>query len=286
MLRYRWLGLGLWLLIVGSVAYGLPDDLASLPVELRGLQPPYSFSRYSMPNSYELWIVGGRGQLIHLTPNKADKRSLSNEDLSGVFFINATKGWIVGDNGTILYSESNGNRWVLQSAEMKNNLKAVTCSDATHCWVVGNDGAILKTIDSGLRWTISKAGVADDLYAVDFINHDIGWAVGEDGLVLHTNGAGKTWREQRVVITMFPDGSFAQPADWKAVHFANEKTGWIAGSGGIARTSDGGKTWQTQVFEEGFIGLISSGTENVWAIGSAGKNYHSENAGRTWEVVN
>lgn len=285
MLRNICLGLGL-LLILGTGTNGITDDLVTPPVELRGLQPPFSFARYSMPSSYELWIVGGSGQLIHLTPAKVDKRSLSKEDLSGVYFNNATKGWIVGDNGTILFTESNGTRWVQQSSGIKKNLKAITCSDDYHCWAVGNDGTTLKTTDGGLRWSISRTGVDEHLYAVDFLNQDTGWAVGRDGVVLQTRDGGGTWSVQRVVITLFPDGSFAEPADWKAVHFANEKTGWIAGSGGVARTIDGGKTWQTQVFEEGFIGLISSGTEQVWAVGEAGKNYYSQNAGQTWKIAN
>jgi len=68
------------------------------------------------------------------------------------------------------------------------------------------------------------------------------------------------------------------------VKFINDRIGWVAGGYGIARTEDGGKTWQISKFEfQYFIGIVSDGKNKVWAIEEDGTNYGSSDQGRTWK---
>jgi photosystem II stability/assembly factor-like uncharacterized protein len=68
------------------------------------------------------------------------------------------------------------------------------------------------------------------------------------------------------------------------VKFLNREVGWVAGTGGIARTVNGGQTWEVKEIEDGsFIGLVASDPNTIWAIDSDGTNYLTKNGGITWE---
>jgi photosystem II stability/assembly factor-like uncharacterized protein len=128
-----------------------------------------------------------------------------------------------------------------------------------------------------------KTNVSEIFYAVDFISEQIGWAAGTGGVVFRTQDGGRTWDQHRALIIVNPDSDFKRPADMLAVKFANEKLGWVAGRNGIARTTDGGLTWEVKVEDEAFIGLISCDGNKVWAINKDGPNYCSDDGGQTWQ---
>jgi photosystem II stability/assembly factor-like uncharacterized protein len=257
------------------------DEPAESP-DRRGLPYPYCFGQFCRLERDE-WIVGGRGQVIHFsTDAPMREQSLTKEDLSGVYFVNASTGWVVGTNGTIFHTMDGGNQWIPQVSQVKKDLRAITCADESHCWAVGYSGVILRTEDGGRQWTQVKINVSEIFYAVDFISEQIGWAVGEDGIVFHTRNGGRTWDEHRATILFSPGTDFEEPADMLAVKFANEKLGWVAGRNGIARTTDGGLTWEVKVEDETFIGLISCDGNKVWAINKGGPNYCSDDGGQTW----
>ena len=70
-------------------------------------------------------------------------------DLNGVAFTDSTRGWVVGDNGTILTTSDGGALWTKQHLGTDNTLYGVAFADATEGWVVGDFGTILATTTSG-----------------------------------------------------------------------------------------------------------------------------------------
>ncbi len=170
-------------------------------------------------------------------------------NLTAVAFANASHGWAVGDDGTILATTDGGTTWKAQNSGTTDDLTAVAFPNATDGWAVGDDSntgtaLILATTDGGTTWSPQYADATDDLTAVAFPNATDGWAVGDDsntgtGLILATTDGGTTWSPQYADATDYPT----------AVAFANASDGWAVGSGPtglILTTTDGGTTWSPQ----------------------------------------
>ncbi len=66
----------------------------------------------------------------------------------------------------------------------------------------------------------------------------------------------------------------------------DRNTGWIVGAFGmVARTHDGGKTWQVQKSgtSEHLFDVAFFDTSNGWAVGRSGTIVHTSDAGDTWQ---
>lgn len=278
---------GISLLMVLSISAQAQDSVAD--ANLAGIPGPYRLNNYCMPNKKELWVGGGHGQVVHFSEGKpyveyylADENQYK-PSFHGIYFNELSAGWVVGENGSIFHTMDNGKKWIKQNSGTQETLRAITCVDNARCWAVGSDGVILLTRNAGEHWRRIDCDITESLEAVEFVNTTIGWAVGDDGLVLHTKDGGETWNEQRVRIGCDPECAKGETGNLHAVKFVNPQLGWVAGSNGIARTADGGKTWEMKYIKnEFFIGLVSHDGKNVWAVND-GDNYFSDDAGRTWQ---
>jgi photosystem II stability/assembly factor-like uncharacterized protein len=160
-------------------------------------------------------------------------------------------------------------------------------------------GVIVRTSDGGQSWTetpIEQPGAhVTALNAIHFINANEGWAAGADlapegtliePYILKTADGGATWAISKINSKQVPT----------AMLFIDANTGWMGGatpplgeeegSGGpseILGTTDGGRTWHSQInvpvsiFDLSFIN-----STNGWACGSKGAIYNTTDGGRTW----
>lgn len=190
---------------------------------------------------------------------------------------------MIGTEGKIFGTNDGGVTWKPQASGVKENLDAITCTSETDCWAAGEGGIVLRTQDGGKKWRSVKVGTSENLYALDFQNSEFGLIVGGNGIVLRTQDGGRTWGSRQLNLILFPDGPFAATADLKAVRFVSGKVAWVAGSAGIAGTTDGGTTWSVILEEQSFIGLVSEGSEKGWAIGADGANFCTVDAGQHWQ---
>ncbi len=158
----------------------------------------------------------------------------------------------------------------------------------------GRVGVIVHTTDGGQNWseTILEQPnmMVDAMNAVHFINAEEGWTVGIDsaqlGIMFKTSDGGHNWEFLRLSAKQIPTTIF----------FADSNTGWMGGStaspdgdedtGGpsdILGTTDGGRTWNSQIrvpvsiYDIFFIDKVTG-----WATGSKGAIYHTTDGGRTW----
>lgn len=198
---------------------------------------------------------------------------------------------------------------------------------------VGEAGLVMLSQDGGVAWSQSPTPTSVMLTAVHFPSAQSGWAVGHDGVILATRDGGVTWARQfdgrqgdqqmleaaRAQLARLPAsraGTAEAPSTLRmaledavagsqaaveagpsrpllAVRFANDKTGFAAGSfGQLFTTDDGGKHWS-------YIGdrldnaeglhlnaLTLSADGHVYIAAEAGTVFVSTDMGRSWTRSN
>src|SRR5205814_7178860 len=83
----------------------------------------------------------------------------TTNQLFGVSFVDATHGWTVGNNGTILVTGNGGATWTGQTSGTTNSLLDVSFVDVSRGWAVGFSGTIRVTTNGGATWTGQTPGV-------------------------------------------------------------------------------------------------------------------------------
>jgi photosystem II stability/assembly factor-like uncharacterized protein len=147
---------------------------------------------------------------------------------------------VVGDRGTLLYTDDAGASWRPQAVPTTAHLRALATQNFGPVYVAG-DGVFLTSTDTGAHWTSLGDGTthframaaAQDAETVLAIDDDGGlWAVetseGKPRLVKRDQLAGA----RAVAVT--PDGL----------------TAIVVGDGMLARSSDAGRTWVQQTTSE------------------------------------
>jgi len=116
-------------------------------------------------NAQEQWIV-----------EKAETKA----QLNSIQMIDQNYGWIVCDNGVILFKDKG--RWVLYPKITEEDLYAVKLNHIGSGWAVGEGGMILKL--EGTKWSQYPSPTKATLYDIDFFDSGNGIAVGDHGTVL------------------------------------------------------------------------------------------------------
>lgn len=122
-------------------------------------------------------------------------------------FITPQKGWVVGEQGTVLYTEDGGENWEAQESGTKLHLRKVQFIDHKKGWMIGegrSEVIILHTYDGGKNWSVQwrKEDEWMSLSGLHFINENGGWAAGNsteyggDCILINTFDGGTTWVEK------------------------------------------------------------------------------------------
>lgn len=160
--------------------------------------------------------------------------------LRSVHFVNATRGWAVGDRGVIVRSDDGGQRWTVQASGTTRDLRAVQFVSTDEGWAIGQAGTILHTNDGGSTWRAQNSPIVVDLTTLSFVDSERGWIGLPDGVLRTTNG-GKIW-------TKTGSGVPAQVIDIQFFNATNgvllALSGLFSERGRVLITSDGGETWQ------------------------------------------
>ncbi len=198
---------------------------------------------------------------------------------------------------------------------------------------VGESGLVLLSQDGGVSWSQSPTPTSVMLTAVHFPSAQSGWAVGHDGVILATHDGGVTWARQfdgrqgdqqmleaaQAQLARLPAaraGTPEAPSNLRmaledavagsqaaveagpsrpllAVRFANDKTGFAAGSfGQLFATDDGGQHWNyigdrldnTEGLHLNALTLSPDG--RIYIAAEAGTVFVSTDMGRSWARSN
>jgi len=195
---------------------------------------------------------------------------------SAVAFVDSQHGWVGGRVG--LFSTTDGHRFRLV---FRAPIVGIQALDKKHAWALTGDGFVLRTTD-GYGWT--RLGAAH-LFSVEFVDARNGFALTRDGVVVRSTDGGRSWPQLRT------------PGLMQAQCFSSTRDGWVARSGAVWATHDGGTKWTRTRLGNKLLGqtqpALQCSGRAVWALfaggaaaGSQGYEvFRSLDGGRSWRAI-
>lgn len=206
------------------------------------------------------------------------------------------KVWAVGfadstNYALIYFSADGGETWIRQGegqAALKDiDIMDVWAVDENTVWAVAVQNVILKTTDGGKNWLrvtppSNSSGIS--LSSISMIGNDNIWISGT--VVYHSIDGGNSWTtiQSPVLINKGLQGIHAINKD--IIYAAGGKT--MTEDGFIARTIDGGQTWDSIVPANNYnknrwIGVTSSDPNNIIVYGGTSHYVYSNDGGQSWK---
>lgn len=166
-----------------------------------------TFPGQAQPWFWDIWaptattaVAVGNVGAVYRTTNGGDTWTqlvigLENHNLSGVFFVNATIGWLVGGPRQIHKTTDAGATWIAQTVDTGTiplSFSDVFSLDGATVWASGPFTFAVKSTDGGVSWTQVNVPPAGGFHAIEFLNGSTGWMGGNGGYLTTTDG-GATW---------------------------------------------------------------------------------------------
>jgi photosystem II stability/assembly factor-like uncharacterized protein len=224
-------------------------------------------------------IVGERGHVL-LSDDQGKQwrqaRVPTRATLTGVFFLNAQLGWVVGHDEVILRSEDGGETWTRThfAPEKEQPLLDVWFADADNGFAFGAYGAILASHDGGRNWTeqiFEPKETADSGPRTEA-----------------ANSAEKSAEKKDEKKDEYDVAGSASDSHLNAVAAATDGKLYLAAEAGhLFRSDDAGATWLElpSPYEGSFFGVLPLDPPALLAFGLRGHLFRSEDAGLTWHAL-
>ena len=209
-----------------------------------------------------------------------------------VFFVNQSKGWIVGSDGVMLSTDNGGVTWVQTPKFTTDAFIQIHFTSETTGWLlcerniyargVNASSYLRKTTDGGRNWEriVFQDGGRERVTKLLFNKNGVGTAFGEGGIFYKLQEDGTSWKKSQTAIHfLLLDGAFS-----------GGPIGAIAGTGGtIIFTEDYGLTWEKASLlgdtDTRFNSVSFAGGKTIVAVGTKGRIFRSNGGGRLWRQV-
>jgi photosystem II stability/assembly factor-like uncharacterized protein len=242
------------------------------------------------------WVIGGDDFWFTTDGGLVWTRSVvpAGTWAYGARFFDRQNGVAVGEYGNIVRTQDGGQTWqTIRPVGTGQRLWDVEYANATTLFLVGDNGGISRSTNGGTNWRSIQSGGAAVTHAFDSVDARHAWAGQDAGEIVYTTNGGVQW--VRATVSGFDEFGFLM-----GVAFADRSIGWAGGGndffggtlGMVARTTNGGRTWQRQlqVPEFTFLGLEAVGTQTAFAVGAfpfigGGLVMRTTNGGASWQNV-
>ena len=238
---------------------------------LRDAASPAKSVVYTLCEQGALWATSDGGATWDKRETKAAER------LRAMAFLDANRGYVVGDHGLLMATQDGGRKWQAIPLETKEHLMDITFVGESG-WLCGFQGVLLASSDGGRTWSKQTTGTTQTLETVYFLDQNHGWSVGWAGTILLTTDGGKNWKHVQT-----------DAANWSltSVQFKDPQNGWMVGfAGEILNSHDGGLTWQAQTSPvKGWLtSILFDRSNRLWVTYDDGFLV-SEDGGANWKQV-
>lgn len=112
--------------------------------------------------------------------------------LLGITFI-GERGWIVGYEGTLKYTNNGGETWIDLNSDETLPISDIFTFDGQTIWTCGSFTHISKSTNAGSSWTDYEIPSIGGCGAIEFADENLGWIFGNGAILSSTNG-GQTWQ--------------------------------------------------------------------------------------------
>ena len=215
---------------------------------------------------------------------------LEDAELFDVQFVDAQRGWVVGDRGVVWHTNDSGQHWQRQTTGVDCRLESICFLDDNWGWLVGgfthrythrSTGVVLRTQDGGRRWTCLNIGTLPALHRIKMFDRARGWAVGTASTtypagVFWTEDGGRSWSSLPV----------RHRGRWTTGDFSDPLHGIVAGRDGALAAVDRhgvrllnlSRVEYRQVHQVKLVDDIRG-----WLVGDGGLVMTTADGGQTWQ---
>jgi photosystem II stability/assembly factor-like uncharacterized protein len=219
------------------------------------------------------WLVGASGLMVNVKTNGSTSGYdlASTESLNGIACRFSGEAWVVGNHGTLFYTEDAGVSWRPEPVPTTADLRTLATQDWGPVYVAGN-GVFLTSTDTGAHWTSVGDGTTNFRSLA---------AAQEGSTVLAVSEGGALWSfEDNQLVSR---GGFAGA---RAVAVSPDgEIAVMVGDNMAARSTDAGHTWQPVALPESVrlddVRIDDDG--NAVAVGTGGALAHISAGGVTMQ---
>jgi photosystem II stability/assembly factor-like uncharacterized protein len=210
------------------------------------------------------WLVGSSGLMVNVQADgiTSSYTPSSYETLNGIACRYAGEAWVVGNHGTLMYTDDAGASWQPQMVPTTADLRALATQSSGPVFVAGN-GVFLTSLDTGGHWAQVSDGQTNFRSVAAAQDAETVLAVSDDGAVWsfeHQQLVKRTTLTGARAIAVSPDGQIAV----------------AVGDNLIARSTDAGQTWAPLTASEAarYNDVRVDANGQAVAVGAAGAIAH------------
>jgi photosystem II stability/assembly factor-like uncharacterized protein len=209
--------------------------------------------------------------------------------LHDLCFIDAQRGWAVGDRGVIWHTDDGGRTWAGQDSGVGCSLRSVCFINEREGWAGGgfshpythtSSGVLLWTRDGGRHWHRDTRAMLPALRQIRFFDEKQGFALGNSsamfpGGVLLSHDGGRSW---------IP--SCGGTAGWTTGEYIDARTVMLAGRNGSLATIRQGDLVPCAAAEgtlQAFRQMRLVAPPFAWLVGDGGLAMFTTDLGAHWQ---